>query len=80
VDESEGWSAKLEDSVSGLAGAIWTPDSRQIIIYSDFGLRATVWDLCDGEAKCYFKSPKHLPPKGVSFTKNGKFMALCEKS
>lgn len=54
------------------------PDSRQIITVSDFNLRLTIWSLSDQNV-AYIKDPKH-PDKGISFTSNGKFMALAERS
>jgi hypothetical protein len=42
-------------------------------------LRATVWSLVESAAAAYIRNPKLLPPKGVSFTKNKKFMALAER-
>ena len=58
--------------------ARWVPDSRQIITISDFQLRLTIWSLVD-ETVSYIKNPKHHD-KGLSFTSNGKFMALAERN
>jgi WD40 repeat protein len=58
--------------------ARWVPDSRQVITISDFQLRLTIWSLVD-ESVSYIKNPKHHD-KGISFTSNGKFMALAERN
>jgi WD40 repeat protein len=42
-------------------------------------LRATVWSLVEQREVANIRSPKLLPPKGISFTKNKKFMALAER-
>jgi hypothetical protein len=41
--ETEEWTATLEDHM--MVGAMWTPDSRQVITFMDMQLRATVWSL-----------------------------------
>mmetsp|Transcript_33072 Transcript_33072/g.32200 ORF Transcript_33072/g.32200 Transcript_33072/m.32200 type:complete len:133 (+) Transcript_33072:180-578(+) len=75
----EGWSAKIEDSLAGIAGVIWAPDSRQVLVYSDLLLRVTVWSLVDQNPTSHIRNPKHLPPKGLSFSSNKKFMAFAER-
>eukprot|EP00347_Sterkiella_histriomuscorum_P020793 403336439 len=75
----EGWTGKIEEGMIGLAGQCWSPDSRQIISFSDLQLRATVWSLVEQKAVAQIRNPKLLPPKGVCFTKNQKFMALAER-
>ncbi|CDW74000.1 wd-repeat protein [Stylonychia lemnae] len=77
--KQEGWTGKIEEGVIGLAGQIWAPDSRQILTFSDLQLRATVWSLVEQRATAYIRSPKHVPPKGISFSQNKKFMALAER-
>jgi WD40 repeat protein len=73
----EGWTGTIEDDM--MVAAIWTPDSRQIITFTDLQLRATVWNLTDSGPTAYLKSPKLVAPKGVDFSSNGKFMALVER-
>ena len=73
----EGWTGTIEDDM--MVAAIWTPDSRQIITFTDLQLRATVWNLTESAPTAYIKAPKLVPPKGVDFSSNGKFMALVER-
>ena len=75
----EGWTGKIDESLAGLAAATWAPDSRQIIAFSEFNLRVTVWSLVSNTAVAFIKNPKLLPPKGSSFSKNKKFMAFAER-
>lgn len=73
----EGWSGHIEEEM--LAAALWTPDSRQIITFTELQLRATVWSLGESAATAHIRAPKLLPPRGVDFSTNGKFMALLER-
>lgn len=71
------WTCKIDDGPSGIAYARWSPDSRHIITTSDFLLRLTVWSLVN-TACVHVQWPKHAT-KGVSFTKDGKFAAICTR-
>ena len=73
----EDWLCKIEDNLSGAVYARWTPDSQHIIVFSDFQLKASVYSLID-KSICYIKNPK-FPDKGLSFSNDGKFMALAER-
>jgi len=77
IEDTE-WNCKIDEGIAGLMYARWVPDSRQIITVSDFQLRLTIWSLVD-ESVSYIKNPKHHD-KGISFTSNGKFMALAERN
>lgn len=73
----EDWLCKAEDPLSGLIYARWAPDSRHILAFSDFQLKLSIYSLAD-KAVYYIKGPKY-PDKGVSFSSDGKFMALAER-
>lgn len=53
------------------------PDSRQIITISGHQLRLTIWSLTSNESS-YINYPKYSK-KGISFSKNGNFLALIER-
>jgi len=55
----------------------WAPDGRHILSTAKFKLRITVWSLVD-KSVSYIRYPKHSN-QGLSFTKDGKFMALAER-
>ena len=57
----------------------WAPDSRQILTYSTNNLRISIWSLISQELISYIANYKLLPPKGIIFTNNMKFVALAEK-
>ncbi|KAK9699303.1 hypothetical protein RND81_08G166000 [Saponaria officinalis] len=71
------WTCKIDEGLAGIAHARWSPDSRHILTTSDFQLRLTVWSLLS-TAFVHLKWPKH-PVKGVSFTKDGKYAAVCTR-
>mmetsp|Transcript_16097 Transcript_16097/g.20437 ORF Transcript_16097/g.20437 Transcript_16097/m.20437 type:complete len:81 (+) Transcript_16097:314-556(+) len=58
---------------------MWSADSRSILCFSEMQLYASVWSLSEQALVARFESPKLLPPKGVNFSDNGKFMALLQK-
>lgn len=71
------WTCKIDEGPAGIAYARWSPDSRHILTTSDFQLRLTVWSLLN-TACVHVKWPKH-PVKGVSFTRDGEFAAVCTR-
>ena len=73
----EGWTGVITDDM--LAGAEWSSDSRQVITFMDLQLRATVWYLTEQTQTAFIKGPKLLPPSGIDFSSNGKFMCLAER-
>lgn len=71
------WTCKIDEGPAGVAYARWSPDSRHILTTSEFQLRLTVWSLLN-TACIHVQWPKH-GSKGVSFTKDGKFAAVCTR-
>lgn len=71
------WTCKIDEGPAGVAYARWSPDSRHILTTSEFQLRLTVWSLVN-TACIHVQWPKH-GSKGVSFTKDGKFAAICTR-
>ncbi|GER50818.1 WD-repeat protein [Striga asiatica] len=71
------WTCKIDEGPAGISYARWSPDSRHILTTSDFQLRLTVWSLLN-TACIHVQWPKH-GSKGVSFTKDGKFAAICTR-
>ncbi|EAS04393.2 WD repeat WRAP73-like protein, putative (macronuclear) [Tetrahymena thermophila SB210] len=73
----EQWICKIVDQACGLLHAVWAPDSRSIITFSDFQMKATIYSLTDKQ-QYLIKNPKYTD-KGLSFSSDGKFMALAER-
>ncbi|KAK3157146.1 hypothetical protein QOZ80_2AG0116810 [Eleusine coracana subsp. coracana] len=71
------WTCKIDEGQAGIAYARWSPDSRHILTTSEFQLRLTVWSLVN-TACVHVQWPKHAS-RGVSFTKDGKFAAICTR-
>ncbi|KAJ6804461.1 WD repeat-containing protein WRAP73 [Iris pallida] len=71
------WTCKIDVGPAGIAYARWSPDSRHILTTSEFQLRLTVWSLVN-TACVHVQWPKHTS-KGVSFTQDGKFAAVCTR-
>ncbi|GAB4825899.1 hypothetical protein Ancab_008766 [Ancistrocladus abbreviatus] len=71
------WTCKIDEGPAGIAYARWSPDSRHILTTSDFQLRLTVWSLVN-TACVHVQWPKHAS-KGISFTQDGKFAAICTR-
>jgi len=71
------WTCKIDEGPAGIAYARWSPDSRHILTTSEFQLRLTVWSLVN-TACVHVQWPKHAS-RGVSFTKDGKFAAICTR-
>ena len=63
--------------MAGISYARWAPDSRHIVVCTNFNLRLNIWSLVDSSC-VYIKDPKY-ESKGLSFTTDGKFMALAER-
>ncbi|THH10929.1 hypothetical protein EW145_g995 [Phellinidium pouzarii] len=73
----EDWSARIEAGVEGLVRAEWAPDGRNILCFSEWGLRVTVWSLVTGVAT-HIQFPKH-PDRGYAFRRDGRYFVLAER-
>ena len=72
------WSGRIPTGPSGIAGLWWSASSAHICVVADFQLRLSVWSLAASEV-LHIRSPK-FEDRGFSFTANGKFMLLVERS
>lgn len=78
-DHQEDWAGKVVDELGGIESVCWAPDSRQVITYATNNLRICIWSLLSQELTSYISNYKMLPPKGIAYTNNMKFVALAEK-
>ena len=67
--------AKIEDNQSGISGIIWSPDSVQLLVFSELLYKCSIYNLVD-KSISYIRSPKLSNSKGCIFSSNGKLMAL----
>lgn len=74
--------ATMEEGAAGVAYAQFSPDSRHVLVTSDFQLRITIWSLLGQNTVplAHLKYPK-FASRGIDFTRNdsGKYMALAER-
>ncbi|KZS93138.1 WD repeat-containing protein 8 [Sistotremastrum niveocremeum HHB9708] len=73
----ESWKATIEAGVEGLSRAVWAPDGRHILCFSEWGLRVTIWSLTTGGAT-YIQYPLH-PERGWCFRKDGRYLLVAER-
>jgi WD40 repeat protein len=77
VQDAE-WKCRINEGVAGLLSARWAPDSRHVLVESDFGIQISVWSL--SEVSCQVISyPKQGCSNGISFSEDGKFMAVAHR-
>jgi hypothetical protein len=62
---------------AGIDNAVWAPDSSQVLTFSNYGIRLTIYNLFNA-SKSFIKGPKYAH-KGFSFSHDGKVMALIER-
>ncbi|KAI5835275.1 YVTN repeat-like/Quino protein amine dehydrogenase [Schizophyllum commune Tattone D] len=73
----EDWSARIDAGAEGLVKAEWAPDGRNILCFSDWNLRVTIWSLVTGSS-IYIQYPLH-PEKGYALRRDGRYLALVER-
>ncbi|ORY23945.1 hypothetical protein BCR39DRAFT_548449 [Naematelia encephala] len=76
-DGEGGEMARLGGEVEGLAKVEWGKAGREILAWSDHGLRLTIYDLATGDASCiqYPKSPLNCH----TFSPDGRYLAIVER-
>ena len=70
--------AKIQNTQSGMSGILWSPDSVQLLVFSQFLYKCTIYNLTDKTASM-IRAPKLGNLKGCAFSHNGKLMALIQK-
>ncbi|KAF8320268.1 WD repeat-containing protein 8 [Clavulina sp. PMI_390] len=74
---NEDWNASIQVGMEGLTRALWAPDGRTILCFSEWALRVTVWSLTTGRST-YIQFPK-FAGRGYSFSPNGQYFILAER-
>lgn len=70
--------AKIEDTQSGISGIIWSPDSLQLLVFSELLYKCSIYNIIE-KTISFIRSPKLSTPKGCIFSSDGKLMALLER-
>jgi tricorn protease-like protein len=68
------WTCRINEGVAGLVSAKWSPDSRHIILESDFGIHLSIWSLLDGSSQLI------LHPKPNTFSTTPSMIAFSNCS
>ena len=75
------FSCRIEQGAAGVSYALFAPDSKHVLVCSDFNLRITIWNILKQNAPvAHIKNPAHAS-RGLDFSKseNGKYMAIAER-
>ncbi|KAI9217624.1 WD40-repeat-containing domain protein [Blastocladiella britannica] len=71
--------AKIDEGVAGIVRAMWDPlSARSLMTWSAFGLRISVWNLCDGSLT-YIQQPK-FADRGTAFRADHRYCAVLDRS
>lgn len=79
VDDAK-FICKIENGPAGVSNARFCLDSRHILVFSDFQLRVSVWDILKSHGPlAHIRFPKYSS-KGFDFTNNDmKLLAIAER-
>lgn len=69
--------ATIVDQGAGIENAIWAPDSGQVLVFSSFQIRVSIYNMFNN-TRLFIRNPKYSS-KGCSFSHDGRFMALAER-
>ncbi|KAF8328154.1 YVTN repeat-like/Quino protein amine dehydrogenase [Cantharellus anzutake] len=73
----EAWTARIQGGVEGIVKAEWAPEGRNIVCFSDWTLRVTIWSLSTGKAT-YIQYPKY-GGKCFAFVPGSNLFILAER-
>jgi WD40 repeat protein len=48
--------------IAGITDATWSPDSRNVIVISDYGVQISIWSLTSNQCHS-ISNPKHIPSR-----------------
>ena len=65
-----GWKCRINESVAGVTFATWAPDSRHILVLSDFGIQLAIWSLI--ESMSYLITSPKTESGNISFSDCGR--------
>jgi len=72
------WTCRIDEGAAGMTHVRWSPDCRHVITTSDFCLRWSVWSLVSNTSMS-FRYPKFSDDRGMSFSGDGRLMAVAER-
>lgn len=72
------WHCKIDEGLSGISSAVFSPDSLYLLTFSEFNVRVTIWNLTQKQGKpLYILNPKFNGKKGIDFS--GSTMCLVQQ-
>ncbi|MBW0524863.1 hypothetical protein O181_064578 [Austropuccinia psidii MF-1] len=79
--ESDQLAAEIKTGAEGVASGEkalrWSPSGNSLMVWSDWGLRVTIWNLSSPQPKpVQLHHPKHPPHVGCSFSPDQRYFAL----
>lgn len=79
--EDKEWKCRINEGVAGIVNAYWTPDSRNVITESDFGIQLSLWSLTEANSVIVAlpKPPQGPFSKTLAFSDCGRFMAVVHR-
>lgn len=79
--EDKDWKCRINEGVAGVVNAYWTPDSRNIVTESDFGIQLSLWSLTDSNSVIVSlpKPPSTPLSKTTAFSDCGRFLAVVHR-
>lgn len=58
------WRCRINESIAGMVSVTWAPDSRHVLVESDFGIQLAIWSLLENTSYI-IHSPK---PNCITFS------------
>lgn len=79
--EDKDWKCRINEGVAGIIDAYWTPDSRNVVAESDFGIQLSLWSLTDSNSVIVNlpKPPYTSFSKTTAFSDCGRFFAVVHR-
>ena len=72
------WSCRINEGCMGIVSALWCPDSRSIVSFSDFHLTMVVWNISNTNQVLELKRPKSAPGC-ITFSTSGNLAAVVTR-
>eukprot|EP00903_Cladosiphon_okamuranus_P005994 g5914.t1 len=71
------WQCRIREGMAGMVRALWVPDARHIITFSDFNLHMSVWSLSTRQMHTV-RQPK-TAPGCIAFSSDALIMAVATR-
>lgn len=67
------WRCRINESIAGIVSCCWCPDSRHVLVESDFGIQLAIWSLIENTSYI-IHSPK---TNCFAFSDCQRFVSVC---